>query len=292
MKLGLVQIKGNCSKTENFQKLLSLIRKAVERGTQIFVLPELFLHEYFCQVEDSKYFSLAHTANKEEIKCLQALAKELEIVLVVPYFEKRDKDIYHSSAAVFDTDGASPGIYRKIHIPDDPGFYEKYYFTPGDLGFKSFNTNYGRIGVLICWDQWFPEAARLTVLRGCDILVYPTAIGWELQELKGLSRVEERNKLKEEQLEAWKTIQKSHAIANGVFVAAVNRTGREGNLEFWGNSFVSDPMGNELGALNHTEEKVLTADCDLKEIERTRNTWPFFRDRRIDCYKGLSERFS
>ncbi|MFC1584041.1 carbon-nitrogen hydrolase [Fibrobacterota bacterium] len=291
MKLGLVQIKGDCQRPERFRRLLSLVRKAAGSGARILVLPELFLHRYFCQAEDSGNFLLAHSQHRDEIKRLRALAKELEIVLIVPYFEKREKDVYHNSAVIFDADGSDLGTYRKMHIPDDPGFHEKYYFTPGDLGFKTFSTRYGRVGVLICWDQWFPEAARLTALSGCDLIVCPTAIAWDRRELKGLS-AEEGNMVKTEQLEAWKTVQRSHAIANGVFLAAVNRVGREDNLDFWGSSFICNTMGGELGSLNVTEEKVLIADCDFGEIEKTRNTWTFFRDRRPEWYGGLVERFN
>jgi N-carbamoylputrescine amidase len=291
VKLGLVQIKGNCREKVNFEKLFSLIRNAAQSDIKIFALPELFLHDYFCITENQKHFSSAHTTGSEEMMQLQKLAKELEVVLIVPFFEKRDKGIYHNSAVVYDADGSNLGIFRKMHIPDDPGFFEKYYFTPGDLGFRSFKTRYGRIGILICWDQWFPEAARLTVLKGCDLLLSPSAIAWDTHELEGLT-AEEQKIIKKEQLQAWKTIQKSHAIANGVFLAAVNRIGKEGHLEFWGNSFVCNTMGGELGSLNDKEEKVLIVDCDFKEIEETRNTWPFFRDRRVDSYDGLSKRFN
>jgi N-carbamoylputrescine amidase len=291
VKLGLVQIKGNCLEKADFKKLLRIIRKAAQSGTQIIALPELFLHDYFCLTENREHFSLAHSLESKELIQLQKYAKDLKIVLVVPFFEKREKGIYHNSAVVFDADGSNLGIYRKMHIPDDPGFYEKYYFTPGDLGFKSFSTRYGRVGILICWDQWFPEAARLTVLKGCDLLICPTAIAWDSHELQGLTS-EEMQILKNEQLDAWKTVQKSHAIANGVFLAAINRIGTEGHLEFWGNSFVCNTMGGELGSLDDKEEEVLIVDCNFKEIGETRNTWPFFRDRRVDSYGGLWKRFN
>jgi N-carbamoylputrescine amidase len=278
MKLGLIQIRGNCRVKPNFQKLVTLVRSASDSGARIIVLPELFLHRYFCQKKDSRSFKMAHNLELSEIIYLQNLAAELEIVIVAPFFEKRKQNLYHNSAAVFNADGSSLGIYRKMHVPDDPGYYEKFYFTPGDLGYKCFPTRYGRIGVLICWDQWFPEAARLAAMQGCDVLVCPTAIAWDIRDFKGLSEKKKRD-LKHKELEAWKVVQRGHAIANGIFLAAVNRVGKEGSLDFWGNAFVCDPLGRVLAELNNKEERALVVDCEFEQVDKVRRAWPLFRER-------------
>ncbi len=290
-KLALIQTKGNCHEEEKFVKLQDRILQAAMQGAQVIVLPELVFTDYFCIEEDSKHFDLAHAIDSEQMQTLSQLARERAIVLVVPFFEKRAAGLYHNSAAVFDADGSLLGNYRKMHIPDDPGFYEKYYFTPGDLGFKSFQTRYGKIGVLICWDQWFPEAARLTAMQGCDLIVYPTAIGYDDRETAGLN-VEEAKALNSKWREAWVTMQRSHAIANGLYVAAVNRVGQEGHLRFWGSSFICDPGGEILDNLDDTREGLLIHDIETSEVENHRRVWPFLRDRRIDGYSDLVKRFS
>jgi N-carbamoylputrescine amidase len=290
-KLALIQTKGNCLDPERWAKLQERILMASVQGAQVVVLPELFLHDYFCIEEDARHFDLAHATNSAPMLTLRDLAKERAIVLVVPYFEKRAPGLYHNSAVVFDADGSELGNYRKMHIPDDPGFYEKYYFTPGDLGFKSFQTRYGRIGVLICWDQWFPEAARLTALQGCDLLVYPTAIGYDDRETAGMTAPEAKA-LNAKWLDAWVTMQRSHAIANGIYVAAVNRIGQEGHLKFWGTSFVCDPGGEVVDHLDDAREGLLLHDIQTSKVEAHRRVWPFLRDRRIDAYSDLLKRFS
>jgi N-carbamoylputrescine amidase len=290
-KLALIQTKGNCLDAERFAKLQERILQAAVQGAQVVILPELVFHDYFCIEEDQKHFDLAHTPDDAHMLALRELALERGIVIVVPFFEKRAPGIYHNSAIVFDADGSQLGTYRKMHIPDDPGFYEKYYFTPGDLGFKSFQTRYGRIGVLICWDQWFPEAARLTAMQGCDLLVYPTAIGYDDRETAGLTPPEAKA-LNAKWLDAWITMQRSHAIANSVYVAAVNRVGQEGHLRFWGSSFVCDPGGEVLDHLDDSREGLLIRDIRTSEVEAHRRVWPFLRDRRIDAYSDLLKRFS
>ncbi len=290
-KLALIQTKGNCLEAGRFEKLQERILQAAIQGAQVVVLPELVLHDYFCIEEDQRHFDLAHTSDDPPMLALRRLAQERGIVLVVPYFEKRAPGLYHNSAVVFDADGATLGTYRKMHIPDDPGFYEKYYFTPGDLGFQSFQTRYGRIGVLICWDQWFPEAARLTAMQGCDLIVYPTAIGYDSRETEGLTPPEAKA-LNGKWLDAWITMQRSHAIANGVYVAAVNRVGQEGHLRFWGSSFVCDPGGEVLDRLDENREGLLVRDIQRSEVEAHRRVWPFLRDRRIDAYPDLLKRYS
>jgi N-carbamoylputrescine amidase len=295
-KLALIQTVGNGLMPERLARLRARIAEAAAQGAQVVVLPELILHDYFCIEEDQRHFDLAHPVDDEVMTSFGALAAEHRIVLVVPFFEKRAAGVYHNSAVVFDADGKRLGVYRKMHIPDDPGFYEKYYFTPGDAaqggagGFMSFATRYGRIGVLICWDQWFPEGARLTAMQGCDLLVYPTAIGWDDKETAHLGHGAAA--LDDKWLDAWVTMQRSHAIANGVYVAAVNRIGREGHLRFWGNSFVSDPGGAVIGRLGDSEEATLYADINPAEVESHRRVWPFLRDRRIDAYQDLLRRFS
>ncbi len=288
-KLALLQTRGNALLEDRLAALKQRIAEAADLGAQVIVLPELILHDYFCIEEDIRHFDLAHAKDAPVIRELGALAGRKSVVLVVPFFERRAPGLYHNSAVVFDADGSELGVYRKMHIPDDPGFYEKYYFTPGDLGFKAFDTRFGRIGVLICWDQWFPEGARLTALQGCDLLVYPTAIGYDEKETSGLGDAESKA-LDAKWLDAWVTMQRSHAIANGVYVAAANRVGKEGHLRFWGNSFVSDPGGGVLARLGDSEEGVLLADIRPGEVEMHRRVWPFLRDRRIDAYDNLLRR--
>jgi N-carbamoylputrescine amidase len=290
-KLALIQTKGNCLQAERFAKLQERILQAAAQGAQVVILPELVFHDYFCIEEDQRHFDLAQELDDPALEAMSALARERAIVIVVPIFEKRTAGLYHNSAIVFDADGSRAGLYRKMHIPDDPGFYEKYYFTPGDLGFQAFQTRYGRIGVLICWDQWFPEGARLTAMQGCDLMVYPTAIGYDDREVQGLS-LPEAKALNAKWLDAWVTMQRSHAIANSVYVAAVNRVGQEGHLRFWGNSFVCDPGGQVLDRLDDSREGLLIRDIAPDEVENHRRVWPFLRDRRIDAYDNLLKRFA
>ena len=254
------------------------IRQAAGLGAQIICLQELFRTPYFCQTEDSKNFNRAEEIPGPSTQSMSQLAAELEVVLILPLFEKRSTGIYHNTAVVLDADGSIAGRYRKMHIPDDPGFQEKFYFTPGDTGFQTISTRFGKIGVLICWDQWFPEAARLTTLSGAQILFYPTAIGYQAFD----------EAVAQKQAQAWQTIQKSHSIANGVFTVAVNRVGQEGNVTFWGKSFVSDPFGEILVEASAKEPEVLIVDCDLGLIQETRQGWPFLRDRRVDAYQNLT----
>ncbi len=280
-RLALIQIKMSSDKEKNITKAISKIQIAKKKGADIVCLPELFLTKYFCQTEKHSNFNLAESIPGPTTTVFSSLAKKLNLILLISIFEKRTSGIYHNTCVVINDDGKILGKYRKMHIPDDPQYYEKFYFTPGDLGFRSFKTKKGNLGTLICWDQWFPEAARLTALKGAEILFYPTAIGWHQSEKK---------KFGKSQLESWLTVQRSHAIANGVYVAAINRVGieKQGNkkLEFWGNSIVFDPNGNivKKGNLN---EQVLICDIDLKKIDTVRRHWPFFRDRRIDSYKNI-----
>ena len=278
ISVGLVQMACSPDASKNLEKAVDSIRAAAKQGAQIICLPELFLTQYFCQTEDPDNFSLAEPLPGPTSTTLSNLAKELQVVLIVPLFEKRTQGIYHNTAIVIDVDGSIAGTYRKMHIPDDPCFFEKFYFTPGDTGFKSFSTRYGKVGVLICWDQWFPEAARLTALSGAQFLFYPTAIGYQ----------DEDAKVSQQQISAWETIQKSHAISNGVFLASVNRVGRENALTFWGKSFICNPFGEVTGQAED-EPQILIAKCPLSEIESTRQNWPFLRDRRVDAYQGLSK---
>ena len=278
ISVGLVQMACSPDASINLEKAVVSIRSAAKQGAQIICLPELFLTQYFCQTEDPDNFSLAEPLPGPTSTTLSTLAKELQVVLIVPLFEKRTQGIYHNTAIVIDADGSIAGTYRKMHIPDDPCFFEKFYFTPGDTGFKSFSTRYGKVGVLICWDQWFPEAARLTALSGAQFLFYPTAIGYQ----------DEDAKVSQQQISAWETIQKSHAISNGVFLASVNRVGRENALTFWGKSFICNPFGEVIGQAED-EPQILIAKCSLSEIESTRQNWPFLRDRRVDAYQGLSK---
>ena len=267
---------------DNLAQALEQIQKAAQQGAQIVCLQELFTSRYFCQSEDHRHFQLAESIPGETTQQLTQLAKQEEIVIVAGLFERRAPGLFHNSAVVIDADGSLAGIYRKMHIPDDPCFYEKFYFTPGDLGFQSFPTRYGKIGVCICWDQWFPEAARLTAMTGAQLLVYPTAIGW---------LAEDKEEWGASQLSAWQTMMRSHAIANGIFLVAPNRVGLEGAIEFWGSSFICDPYGRRLAQASRTEADRIVADCDFTAIETARTHWPFLRDRRIDAYHDLTKRW-
>lgn len=279
--LGAVQRSCSQDSDRNISKTIEAIRKASREGAQIILLQELFNTTYFCQKVDDRYFEWAQSIPGPITDEFVSLAEELGIVIVAPFFERRAAGIYHNSLVVIDADGTLMGTYRKKHIPDDPGFHEKYYFTPGDDGYQVFDTKYAKIGPLICWDQWYPEAARITALKGAELLVYPTAIGTlpDEDEAKG-----------QEFLDAWQTIQKSHAIANGCYVASINRTGQEGDINFWGHSFVSGPFGQMLAEAGEDEE-VLVTEIDLSKIEKQRQLWPFFRDRRIDTYNPILQRF-
>lgn len=283
VRIALVQMSCRENPAENLEKAVSRIREAAAGGARIVCLQELFTTLYFCQTEAYEPFGYAEPIPGPSTAVLQELARELEVVIVASMFELRAKGLHHNTAAVIDADGSYLGKYRKMHIPDDPGFYEKFYFIPGDLGYKVFRTRYANIGVLICWDQWYPEAARLTALHGADILFYPTAIGWAVSETSSEVRASQR--------QAWKTVQLGHAVANGVFVAAANRAGTEGELEFWGNSFVSDPFGQVISEAAHGDEEILFADCDLSRISFYRSHWPFMRDRRVDSFGDLTRRW-
>jgi N-carbamoylputrescine amidase len=287
VRLGLVQMRCSPEPQENLAKAMTKVREAASRGAQIVCLQELFTSQYFCQIEDHKYFALAEAIPGPSTAALCELAKELAVVIVASLFEKRSAGLYHNTAAVIDADGSYLGKYRKMHIPDDPLFYEKFYFTPGDLGFRAWQTRYAKIGVCVCWDQWYPEAARLTALAGAQILFYPTAIGWHPGE-KTEFGVRQHN--------SWETIQRSHAIANGCYVAAPNRVGLEApdggeGIEFWGQSFVADPSGQIVGKASSSEEEILIVDADLAALDTQRTHWPFFRDRRIDAYGDIEKRF-
>ena len=280
--LGLVQMQCKNDIDVNMSNAIEKINLAVSKRAQIICLPELLRSLYFPQSEDTEHFSLAESIPSKTTERLRKAAKAKKVVIIVPIFEKRASGVYHNSAVVIDADGKIVGKYRKMHIPDDPCFYEKFYLAPGDLGFQGFNTRYAKIGVLICWDQWFPEAARLTALQGAQIIFYPTAIGWHDSEKRYAA---------EAQLQAWETVQRGHAIANGAFVAAVNRVGREGSLRFWGSSFVSSPFGEVLARASKDKEEVLMIKCDLSKIDETRQSWPFLRDRRTDAYSAITSRF-
>jgi N-carbamoylputrescine amidase len=287
--LGLVQITMDKNPDINLEKTISFIEKAVDKGAQVICLPELFRTQYFCQSEDVINFDLAETIPGSTTDAISKVAKGKEVVVVVPIFEKRASGVYHNSLVVINSNGKILGTYRKMHIPDDPGYYEKFYFTPGDLGYKSFKTNYGNVGTLICWDQWYPEAARLTSLQGANVIVYPTAIGWHPHE---------KAKHGKKQFESWMTVQRGHAIANGIYVAAVNRIGLERpdekseGIEFWGQSFVADPQGEILAQASADKEDVLIAEVNLERMEKIRRHWPFFRDRRIDSYGDITTLFA
>lgn len=282
VKVGIVQQACSPDREANIAKLEKGIREAARRGAKLVVLQELHNGPYFCQTAEDRFFDWAETIPGPSTERFGRLAKELGIVLVTSLFEKRGAGLYHNTAVVMEKDGTIAGFYRKSHIPDDPGYYEKFYFTPGDLGFKSHQTSAGKLGVCVCWDQWFPEAARLTAMTGAQILFYPTAIGWHPAE---------KAELGQGQHDAWETMMRSHAIANGVFVVAPNRTGMEGNLEFWGQSFVCDPRGQILARAAADAEETLIVECNLHEIDDVRTHWPFLRDRRIDAYGDLMKRY-
>ncbi len=290
VKIGLIQTTDSPDPARNLQKTLTLVERAARQGAQIICTQELFRSEYFCQSEDHKNFQLAESIPGPSTDAFCRLAKKHRIVIVASLFERRASGVYHNTAVIIDADGKLLGIYRKMHIPDDPLYYEKFYFTPGDLGFKAWQTRYGKIGVLICWDQWYPEAARLTAMQGAEILFYPTAIGWHPSEKK---------KYGIKQHGAWETIQRSHAVANGCFVAVTNRTGHEilegvggDGIEFWGQSFVAGTSGEIIAKAGSDKEEILVAAVDLAQVDVTRTHWPFFRDRRIDAYGDLTKRLS
>jgi N-carbamoylputrescine amidase len=292
-RVGLVQMSCGPDPEANLEKAAERVRDAARAGADVVCLPELFRAQYFCQREDVKLFDLAETIPGPSTERLSAVAREENVVVVASLFERRTAGIYHNTAAILERDGTIAGLYRKMHIPDDPLYYEKFYFTPGDLGFRAFDTSAGKIGTLVCWDQWYPEGARLTALKGANVLFYPTAIGWHPHE---------KDEFGEAQYDAWQTIQRSHAIANGVYVAAVNRVGVEHGdvrgdrvdgpgLEFWGGSFLADPFGRVIAKAAHDKEEILIGEIDLAKLEDTRRNWPFLRDRRIDAYGGMVSRF-
>jgi N-carbamoylputrescine amidase len=286
--VGLVQMGMAADPAANLDKAIKRVGEAAAKGAQVVCLPELYRSPYFCQKEEHANFDLAETVPGPSTEALGAAAKQHGVAVVVPLFEKRATGLYHNSAVTLDADGEIAGLYRKMHIPDDPGFYEKFYFTPGDIGFRSFDTRHGRIGTLICWGQWYPEGARLTALQGAAVLFYPTAIGWHPHEKAQYGAA---------QRSAWQTMQRSHAIANGVYVAVVNRVGHERSaasepgLEFWGTSFLADPFGIVLAEASTDKEEILVGEIDLARQEEVRRNWPFLRDRRIDAYEGLGRRF-
>ncbi len=284
VKIGLVQMSCVEDKSSNLDKAIMKIKEAATKGAQIVCLQELFTSLYFCDVEDYENFKLAEPIPGPSTERLQPIARELGIVIIASLFEKRAQGIYHNTTAVLDADGSYLGKYRKMHIPDDPAFFEKFYFTPGDLGYKVFNTRFAKIGVLICWDQWYPEGARLTSMKGAEILFYPTAIGWATSQDDATNA---------EQYNGWQTIQRSHAVANGVHVVSVNRVGFEqaGAMKFWGGSFVSNPFGRILYQASHDHEEVHVEELDLNKTDFYRTHWPFMRDRRIDSYGEITKRF-
>lgn len=285
-RVGLIQTTSSPDAQANTHKTVELVREAARRGAQIVCLQEMYRSPYFCREENADLFDWAETVPGPSTEALSKVAKEHEVVVIVPIFEKRATGLYHNSAVILDADGSTLGLYRKMHIPDDPLFYEKFYFTPGDLGFRTFDTRYGRIATLICWDQWYPEGARLAALGGANILFYPTAIGWHPYE-KATHGASQR--------EAWQTIQRSHAIANGIYVAAANRIGFEGppdnGLEFWGSSFICDPIGVVVAEASADKEEILVAECSTARMEEVRRGWPFLRDRRIDAYGPIVNRW-
>jgi len=282
LQIGLVQMTCAASKAINTQKAIDQIRIAANKGAQIICLQELFTSLYFCDIEDHDNFLLAEAIPGASTDALSAVAKELNVVIIASLFEKRTQGLYHNTTAILDADGSYLGKYRKMHIPDDPGFYEKFYFTPGDLGYKVFDTKFAKIGILICWDQWYPEAARITALMGAEILFYPTAIGWAKTQ-------DEATNI--EQYNAWQTIQRSHAVANGIHVVSVNRVGEEAGMKFWGGSFVANPFGSLLYKASHDKEETEVVEIDLQQTEYYRTHWPFLRDRRIDSYQPITNRF-
>ena len=285
--VGLIQMAMTPEPQQNLARGIASVEEAADRGAQLICLPELFGSRYFCQRENAALFDLAELVPGPTTEALGKVARARRVVVIAPVFERRAPGVYHNSAAVIDADGELRGLYRKMHIPDDPAYYEKFYFTPGDLGFRAFDTAVGRIGTLICWDQWYPEGARLTALRGANIIFYPTAIGWH---------PDEKERHGAAQRDAWRTIQRGHAIANGVYVAAVNRVGLEQpagggpGIEFWGSSFLADPFGVVDAEASCDKDEILLADVDLKRLETVRRHWPFLRDRRIDAYDGIEER--
>jgi N-carbamoylputrescine amidase len=288
--VGLVQMKCTTNKEENLTRATEKIREAAKRGAQVISLHELFAGEYFCRTEDAALFDLAEPVPGPTTERLAKVAKELKVALVVSVFERRAAGVYHNTCAVMDADGSYLGKYRKMHIPDDPLYYEKFYFTPGDLGFLNFDTRFARVGVQICWDQWYPEGSRLTAMKGAQVIFYPTSIGWHPHE---------KGEVGAAQLDSWKTIQRAHAVANGIYVAVVNRVGYEGKpekgdagLQFWGNSFVADPSGQAIAEAAQDKEEILVVECDPAKSEDTRRNWPFFRDRRIDAFGGLLQRWN
>lgn len=292
-RVGLVQMRCSPDPDDNLKRAASQVREAASRGAQVICLPELFRTQYFCQREDATLFDLAEPIPGPTTEALAKVARDTKTVVIASVFEKRAAGVYHNTAVTLESDGSIRGIYRKMHIPDDPLYYEKFYFTPGDLGFKAFDTQYGRVGTLVCWDQWYPEGARLTALQGAHVLFYPTAIGWHPAEKAEFGEV---------QHDAWRTIQRAHAIANGVYVAVVNRVGHEtgnirGNqapgagLEFWGKSFFCDPFGKVLAEASSDREEILIGEVDLRALEDVRRNWPFLRDRRIDSYSPITQRF-
>lgn len=288
LTVALVQMACGMVPQENLGAAIANIEEAARRGAKVICLPELFRSQYFCQTEDPALFDLAEPIPGPSTEALGQVVGQLNVVLIVPVFERRTAGLYHNSVVVIDSDGSMAGFYRKMHIPDDPAYYEKFYFTPGDRGFQAIQTSAGKIGTLICWDQWYPEAARLTTLQGAEMLFYPTAIGWHPSE---------KARESESQRSAWQTIHRSHAIANGVFVAAVNRVGREkpdasrDGIEFWGSSFVCDPFGTVLAEASIDKEEILLAEVNMGRVEEVRRNWPFLRDRRVDAYGGITKRF-
>jgi N-carbamoylputrescine amidase len=290
--VGLVQMHCTPDPDDNVKRAVQFVRDAARQGAQVICLPELFKTQYFCQREDAALFDLAEPIPGPSTEVFTKVAQEAKVAIVASLFEKRARGVYHNTAVMIDSDGKILGLYRKMHIPDDPLYYEKFYFTPGDLGFKAFDTNFGRVGTLVCWDQWYPEGARLTALAGAEVIFYPTAIGWHPSEKEQFGRA---------QHDAWRTIQRAHAIANGVFVAVVNRVGHEtgnirGNevkgagLEFWGGSFLCDPFGVVIAEASHNKEEILIGEIDAHKMEEVRRNWPFLRDRRIDSYGAITSR--
>ncbi|WP_343617783.1 carbon-nitrogen hydrolase [Flavobacterium sp.] len=286
-KISVIQLNLNDVAENNLKKCISWVRDAASQGAEVILLPELYSSHYFCQSEDVDNFALAEPLYSTSFISFSELAKELGVVIIVPFFEKRMAGIYHNSAYIIDADGTEAGLYRKMHIPDDPHFYEKFYFTPGDLGFQAIETKKGTVGTLICWDQWYPEAARITALKGAEVLFYPTAIGWHPKE---------KEQYGENQYGAWMNVMKGHAVANGVFVAAANRIGLEKyidgteGIQFWGASFIAGPQGEILAQASHDKEEILIAEVDLDLQENVRQNWPFFRDRRIDAFGDITKR--
>jgi N-carbamoylputrescine amidase len=285
--VGLVQMSVTADLDANLEKAVARVEEAARQGAQVVCLPELFRSQYFCQKEDAELFDLAEPVPGPSTEALSRVARDRRVTVIAPIFERRAMGLYHNSAAIINSEGKVAGLYRKMHIPDDPAYYEKFYFTPGDLGFRAFDTGVGRIGTLICWDQWYPEGARLTALRGANVLFYPTAIGWHPHE---------KDEFGAAQRDAWRTIQRAHAIANGVYVAAVNRVGHErpaggAGVEFWGTSFIADPFGVVIAEGSVDREEILLGEVDPKRIEDVRRNWPFLRDRRIDAYGGIERRF-